>query len=761
MSRRISAAIALVLALIAAPLAAFGDTAVPVPASEREDDPTYTYSKTEYGDEEHNNKPQFVFTVFWNDPVAGQPLSVHCEAAGGSGVYKFYQWSVTYIDPVYGREIISDPTKQHYTGEVKSYDYQFTPAATGTYELKFSSMDMSEPVEIVDVKIRIQIDDPNYPSVSQRVKDAVRRCDAETDGSEYSRALWLHDWLIQQLDYDHTFLWSSAESALCRGTGTCQSYTDAYSILLTEAGIANHETQDVADAHTWNAVKIDGEWCQVDCTWDDTKDTWSPIDMTHFYFGLTDELMGRAHPNFHTVYEAPDYATPSKSLKNNYYVRDGEADDWADTYVDQIKTHLNNRETSFEIPAKSTLTSYEKTIQTAITAYALNQRTWSVSDGAVKLTVTSDDTMLKFKATYPQKPVEPEKPPKPVEPDTPSKPVEPEKPSKPADPQKPSNSVQGWKRLWGQTALDTMVAISKTGWTKSDVVVIATTKGHWDALAASPLAGVLDCPILLTNSSELSPQTKNEIKRLGARKAYVCGGPVAIASRVDGQLRAIGCSDVQRVYGAHQQETAVEIAKLVMRIKPSSSCIVVTSKSFHDALSIGPYAYAKGVPIVTCNDGSNTLPKDAAAFIRNNKLGSGLIVGGPVAVNSSVDGSLRSNGVRNVERVYGATAYETSVAVARWQLRHGMTLNAPGVATGKTYYDALVGAALCGHNNSVLVITSSSNRVALTDFIASNRKNIPGGYVFGGPVAVSDSEYQTLLACWNGKKLAQMRMTIN
>ncbi len=53
---------------------------------------------------------------------------------------------------------------------------------------------------------------------------------------------------------------------------------------------------DTADGHTWNAVKLDGEWYQVDATWDDSDNNWYGFDQRHLYFGLTDELMTIAHP---------------------------------------------------------------------------------------------------------------------------------------------------------------------------------------------------------------------------------------------------------------------------------------------------------------------------------------------------------------------------------------------------------------------------------------------------------------------------------
>lgn len=308
--------------------------------------------------------------------------------------------------------------------------------------------------------------------------------------------------------------------------------------------------------------------------------------------------------------------------------------------------------------------------------------------------------------------------------------------------------ASGWNRLWGAIGLDTMEAISRCGWNSSEWVVIATDREHYDALAANSLAGVLRCPVLLTNPNSLSDQTRREIQRLGAKRAYICGGPNAVSRNVDGQIRAIGCGDVRRVYGAHQQETAMEIAKLVLSMQSNKTCIIATSTTYHDALSIAPYAYSFGVPIITCTNGGNVIPEFSKSLLAASGMSTAVIVGGERAVSSSAVGQLKSIGISTVERLSGATAFETSNEIAKWELSHGMELKAPGVATGDTYHDALAGAALCGVNNSVLVVVNDGNRITLTDFISSHRQDISGGYVFGGPAAVSASVYRTLEHCW-------------
>lgn len=309
------------------------------------------------------------------------------------------------------------------------------------------------------------------------------------------------------------------------------------------------------------------------------------------------------------------------------------------------------------------------------------------------------------------------------------------------------SSQTTWTRVYGQSHLDTMLEISKTGWGSSDAVVIATERTYWDALSASALAGYLGCPILLTYTGALSNQAKSEIQRLGAKTAYVVGGNIAIADAVDSQIRAAGCPTVQRVFGQDQQGTARAIAEFIRKKSgaQSKTCIIATSWKFQDALSVSPFAFWSKSPIYLCETGSNTLSDATVKSIQNGGFTKAIIVGGPVAVNSSVEGQLRGIGLSNVKRVYGQTEYETSQAIAEWEISEGMGVSNMAVATGETYYDALSGGALCGKNGSVLTIVHDTNRVCLTDLIPKQKGKVSHGFVFGGPIAVSKTSWLVLL----------------
>lgn len=359
---------------------------------------TYAYSKTET-----DEASGVTLKVEWNDPVLGQNTTFHVSATGGSGNYKFRMDAPSYASPneVFF-ESVADPSRgewMDYTPECSSHDYSFATNASGTYNFKFYIMDNKAGVGYFRVSINCPVSDSKHPSVNEIVSAAVTQCNKETDGSDYAKALWLHDWLLKQLKYDKSLKWSSAESALTRGWGTCQAYESAYSRLLTAAGIENAETRDTYDGHTWNAMKLDGEWYQVDCTWDDTDDHWYNFDQTRLYFGLTDELMAIAHPRHAKIYTADKYATRSTSLADNYFVRSGDAEIWAKSYADRIQEQLNAGKTEFTIVADNK--SYPPSIsgiQNGIIAYALNNMEWSVNGVVINLQATGEATQFKFVA---------------------------------------------------------------------------------------------------------------------------------------------------------------------------------------------------------------------------------------------------------------------------------------------------------------------------------------------------------------------------
>ena len=342
------------------------------------------------------------FTVSWNDAPAGTATTFHVTQTNGSSQAKARMDVPAYWDGG-SQESVCDPSRPAWDSYnslgTAGHDFIFDFTASGTYRIYFYFMDndRNDPqsdkgIYYLRTTAEVTVNDAARPSVTQIVNNAVAQCRQQTDGSEYDMALWLHDWTLDQLEYDHNLNWCSAESGLTRHQGTCESYQRTYSKLLDAAGITNGRI--TGNGHTWNAVKIDGKWCQMDLTWDDTSDNWyGDLDQRHLYFGLTDELMAIAHSDHTANYQKGDYAYRSNDLSNNYFARNGKADEWAEKYADRIQQHLDAREESFSIDADNqSFPPSISGIQNGIVAYAMNLREWKTGGAKVELAAASNVT---------------------------------------------------------------------------------------------------------------------------------------------------------------------------------------------------------------------------------------------------------------------------------------------------------------------------------------------------------------------------------
>lgn len=84
--------------------------------------------------------------------------------------------------------------------------------------------------------------------------------------------------------------------------------------------------------------------------------------------------MAIAHSDHTANYQKDDYAYRSTDLSNNYFVRNGKADEWAEKYADRIQQHLDAKEEGFSIDADNqSFPPSISGIQNGIVAYAMNQ----------------------------------------------------------------------------------------------------------------------------------------------------------------------------------------------------------------------------------------------------------------------------------------------------------------------------------------------------------------------------------------------------
>lgn len=197
-----------------------------------------TTSQTTYAHSATATQNGVTFTVSWNDAPAGTATTFHVTQANGSFQAKARMDVPTYWDDG-SHESVCDPSRatwgSYYNLGATGHDFTFDFTASGTYRIYFYFMDndRNDPqndkgIYYLRTTAEVTVNDAARPSVTQIVNDAVDLCRQETNGSEYDMALWLHDWTLDQLEYDHSLNWCSAESGLTRHQDTCESYQRIY-----------------------------------------------------------------------------------------------------------------------------------------------------------------------------------------------------------------------------------------------------------------------------------------------------------------------------------------------------------------------------------------------------------------------------------------------------------------------------------------------------------------------------------------------------
>lgn len=308
-----------------------------------------------------------------------------------------------------------------------------------------------------------------------------------------------------------------------------------------------------------------------------------------------------------------------------------------------------------------------------------------------------------------------------------------------------------WDRLGGADAFATMseaVDAAYPARNSCSTVILATSEGYWDALTAAGLAGLYDCPVLLTNPYTLPDLTKYQIARLNPKTVIIAGGTAAVSPVIEAQiLEGYPDMKITRAQGSDAVKTALDIYNKGKSVNGGwgKVAIVATNNGYWDALSASPFSFAKHYPIFLASEGGSakSLRSDTLAAIKAGGFTKVYICGGTAAISSTVESQL--SGI-SCTRLAGSDAIGTSQKVATQCVADGMQPDGLCVATSEGYWDGLTGAALAGGNNAPLILARPGTPSTATNgFVTSNKDKITQGYVLGGTAAVPAATLDALV----------------
>lgn len=305
-------------------------------------------------------------------------------------------------------------------------------------------------------------------------------------------------------------------------------------------------------------------------------------------------------------------------------------------------------------------------------------------------------------------------------------------------------------RLAGDDAVQTASIIASEAFDDSTWAILARDDDFADAMSATGLAGALNAPIVLTDRHGLSSEAAATLSQLGVENVYIIGGQGAMPGSFESQLRAIGVTHVERVFGNEAYDTSVVCADRIAKLDNACDyAIVAYGQNFQDALSMSSFAYKYHVPIFLQTYGSNSsyrhLTDDALAMLNGTGAyaqAKVFVAGGAGAVSQDSAEHALDGGLRGGQRLWGNSGYDTSEAIAEFMTeQHLLSAGTICLASGALKpggSDALAGAALAGKAGGVMLLTNGNPDIESTDtttidgFLTANASVAENVFILGG-----------------------------
>lgn len=335
-------------------------------------------------------------------------------------------------------------------------------------------------------------------------------------------------------------------------------------------------------------------------------------------------------------------------------------------------------------------------------------------------------------------------------------------------PNRPADRAYGVVPITGRIAggdrVATAVAVSHDTFTSAGTVVLARADEFADALSGGPLAAAVDGPLLLTDRGNLDTRVLDEIRRLGADRAYLLGGTTALSPKVERALTRADI-DVVRLSGPDRFATSAQIATEVVDVSEADHTRVYVAdgtRGWPDALSASARAGAEGAPLLLV--GGGTVPTPAADMLRtvSDAMPWGgapvIIVGGTTVVTDAQANKLAAAAGNDTapQRIAGGDRYGTSAAVANltpnptsssWNSND--TTFDVWAATGRNWPDALAAAAAAAHVGAKFLLIDGHdplNSRMSTLGLADHLHRIKTVTLIGGPGVITPAAADSLQA---------------
>lgn len=182
-----------------------------------------------------------------------------------------------------------------YSGDKTDYGLQLKAALKDTYskddylerswiEIKPNAYDTEDGVKTT-LNIKYLCTKAQEDYIDNELESATYSIIDDTM-SDYDKVKAINEYIINRYEYDHNLKSLSVYSALTTSEAVCQGYAMTAYKMFNYAGIENRIIVGTArgTSHSWNLVKVDGNWYQIDIT---NNDSGNPYK----YFLVNDQVL--------------------------------------------------------------------------------------------------------------------------------------------------------------------------------------------------------------------------------------------------------------------------------------------------------------------------------------------------------------------------------------------------------------------------------------------------------------------------------------
>lgn len=244
-----------------------------------------------------------------------------------------------------------------------------------------------------------ETDPEKIASMQKEIDAKVSEVLAQAEGKDtYGKLKVFHDYItlnnnfVKEEGFNQTIY-----GGFVKGTVQCEGYAKTMQYLCDMSGIESMVivgSNEANDSHAWNVVKVDGDWYNIDCTWDDP--ILSEVDETNVryrYFLVPDEwIHNKSHFNVNKKISGTQltYFTPPActATKMNYF-----------NVTNQVYSDKASAESALKEKLKSTAASKmraaeirvsDKSVYDAVTAGLKDYAAWIKNENSSVTSVASN-----------------------------------------------------------------------------------------------------------------------------------------------------------------------------------------------------------------------------------------------------------------------------------------------------------------------------------------------------------------------------------